>query len=68
MRLTSVTLVAITAGIQQSFSIDHAERLLRMPNSGWELPKDSDYEYDRATGLRKKKIKRTTVYRKPEAK
>lgn len=67
MRLTSVTLVAITAGIQQSFSIDHAERLLRMPNSGWELPKDSDYVYDRATGLRKKKIKRTTVYRKPEA-
>lgn len=67
MRITSVTLVAITAGIQRSFSIDHAERLLRMPNSGWELPKDSDYEYDRATGLRKKKIKRTTVYRKPEA-
>lgn len=68
MRLTSVTLVALSAGIQQSFSIDHAERLLRMPNSGWELPKDSDYEYDRVTGLRKKKVQRTTTYRKSEAK
>lgn len=67
MRFTSVTLVALSAGIQQSFSIDHAERLLRMPNSGWELPKDSDYEYDHVTGLRKKKVQRTTTYRKSEA-
>ncbi len=67
MRPTSVTLVALSAGIQQSFSIDHAERLLRMPNSGWELPKDSDYEYDHVTGLRKKKVQRTTTYRKSEA-
>lgn len=67
MHLTSVTLVALPAGIQQSFSIDHAERLLRMPNSGWELPKDSDYEYDRVTGLCKKKVQRTTTYRKSEA-
>ena len=64
MHSTSVTLVAPTAGIQRSFSIDHAERLLWMPNSGWELPKDSDYEYDRVTGLRKKKVQRTTTYRK----
>ena len=67
MRLTSVTLVAPSAGIQKSFSLDHAERLLRMPNSGWELPKDSDYEYDRVTGLRKKKVQRTTTCRKSEA-
>lgn len=38
-----------------------------MPNSGWELPKDSDYEYDRVTGLHRKKAQRTTVNRKPEA-
>ena len=38
-----------------------------MPNSGWELPKDSDYEYDHVTGLRKKKTQRTMVRRKPEA-
>lgn len=67
MQLTSVTLVALSAGIQQSFSIDHAERLLRMPNSGWKLPKDSDYEYDHITGLRKKKVQRTTANRKSEA-
>lgn len=68
MHLTSVNLVALSAGIQQSFSIDHAERLLRMPNSGWELPKDSDYEYDRVTGLHKKKAQKTMVHRKPEVK
>ena len=67
MHTTSVTLVALPAGTRQSFSIDHAERLLRMPNSGWELPKDSDYEYDRVTGLHRKKAQRTTVNRKPEA-
>lgn len=68
MHPSFVILVALAAGIQQSFSVDHAERLLRMPNSGWELPKDSDYEYDRVTGLRKKKVQRTTAHRKPEAK
>ena len=67
MNPSFITLVSLSAGIQQSFSIDHAERLLRMPNSGWELPKDSDYEYDRATGLHRKKAQRTTVNRKPEA-
>ena len=67
MNPSFITLVSLSAGIQQSFSVDHAERLLRMPNSGWELPKDSDYEYDRVTGLRKKKTQRTTVRRKPEA-
>lgn len=67
MNPSFITLVSLSAGIQQSFSIDHAERLLRMPNSGWELPKDSDYEYDHATGLRKKKTQRTMVRRKPEA-
>ena len=67
MNPSFITLVSLSAGIQQSFSIDHAERLLRMPNSGWELPKDSDYEYDRVTGLHRKKAQRTTVNRKPEA-
>lgn len=67
MNPSFITLVSLSAGIQQSFSVDHAERLLRMPNSGWELPKDSDYEYDRVTGLRKKKTQRTMVRRKPEA-
>ena len=68
MNPSFITLVSLSAGIQQSFSIDHAERLLRMPNSGWELPKDSDYEYDRVTGLHKKKVQKTMVHRKPEVK
>lgn len=64
---SSVTLMAPSAGTRQSFSIDHAERLLRMPNSGWELPADSEYEYSPTTGLHKKKVQRTMVHRKPKA-
>jgi len=63
----SVTLVAPSIGARQSFSIDHAERLLRMPNGSWTLPVDSDYEYNPTTGLHKKKVQRTTVHREPEA-
>jgi hypothetical protein len=36
----------------QEFDIDHAERILRMPNNGgWDLPKDSKYRLDKKDGL-----------------
>lgn len=55
MRTSFVTLVVSSQGIRKSFSIDHAERLLRMPNNGgWTLPATSKYEFDPATGIRKK--------------
>jgi hypothetical protein len=45
---------------EKLFSIEHAERLLRMPNNGgWELPKDSPFEF-KNNGLRKKSSKRNT--------
>lgn len=42
---TMVLLEVPEHGIQQDFTIEHAERLLRMPrNGGWALPKDSKFE------------------------
>ena len=43
-KTTTVTLVA--NGVTREFEFSHAERLLRMPrNGGWELPKNSNYEF-----------------------
>lgn len=56
MTSSRVILSVPQLGIRQSFSLDHAERLLRMPNNGgWMLPADSRYEYTEANGLRRKK-------------
>lgn len=46
--------------MRQEFGIQHAERLLDMGttiNGGWELPKDSNYTYDKENGLRIKSDK-----------
>lgn len=44
-KTTKVLLVVPEHGIQQDFTLEHAERLLRMPrNGGWTLPKDSKFE------------------------
>lgn len=56
----SVTLVVPRYGLEQAFSIKHAERLLDMGielNGGWELPQDSNYIYDEENGLRVKSDK-----------
>lgn len=56
----SVTLVVPRYGLEQVFSIKHAERLLDMGielNGGWELPQDSNYIYDEENGLRVKSDK-----------
>ena len=44
-KVTKVALATINEGKRVEFDIDHAERILRMPRSGWQLPKDSEYEY-----------------------
>ena len=43
--------------MEKPFSIEHAERLLRMDkNGGWELPKDSPYEFkDNAIRIKRDK-------------
>ena len=43
-KVTQVTLATTNEGAIQKFDIDHAERILAIPNSGWKLV-DNDYEY-----------------------
>lgn len=52
-----IKLVVPKYNMEQEFSVLHAERLLDMGtnlNGGWELPADSDYQYDEENGLRPK--------------
>ena len=43
---------------RQEFEINHAERILRMPdNGGWRLPDDSNYQMDEVNGLTIKRDK-----------
>jgi hypothetical protein len=44
-KVTRVALATVAEGAIREFDIDHAERILQIPNSGWQLPKDSDFEY-----------------------
>lgn len=50
---TKVVLVNTAAGkTTQEFEINHAERILRMPNNGgWELPEDSAHTFDEQNGI-----------------
>lgn len=44
----------------QEFEVNHAERILRMPNNGgWKLPEDSSLKLDKANGLISKRNKGT---------
>ena len=45
-KTTTVTLVVPEHNMSQDFEFSHAERLLGMRNNGgWQLPKDSKYEF-----------------------
>ena len=56
MRTNMVTLQV--GETKQDFEINHAERILRMPNNGgWELPIDSNYIMDKTNGLTVKRNK-----------
>lgn len=60
----TLTLVVTKYGIKREFSIQHAERLLDMGeelNGGWELPADSEYQYDEENGIRLKSDKANTA-------
>ena len=56
-KVTRVALATVKEGARQQFDIDHAERILSIPNSGWELPKDSEFEYVNGTISRRDKKK-----------
>ena len=49
--------VVLQAGdVKQEFEINHAERILRMPNNGgWHLPEDSNFIMDEVNGLTSKR-------------
>lgn len=60
----TISLVVPKYNIKQDFSIPHAERLLDMGeelNGGWQLPADSEYQYDEENGLRLKSDKANTA-------
>ena len=59
------TVVLQVGNVKQEFEINHAERILRMPNNGgWHLPDDSNYEMDQQNGIVTKRNKGKT--QKPE--
>ena len=43
-QVTDVKLVCLANGEVTEFAVDHAERILAMRDSGWELPEDSEFE------------------------
>lgn len=49
---STVGLVTAT-GASQEFELNHAERILRHPGSGWKLPEDSPYQFDYYDGITK---------------
>jgi hypothetical protein len=56
-KVTKVTLATVSEGATREFDIDHAERILAIPSSGWTLPKDSQFEYVNGTINRRDKKK-----------
>ena len=52
-----VTLATVSEGERCEFEVGHAERILAIPRSGWELPKDSEWEYVNGTINRRDKKK-----------
>lgn len=57
MKQTKVELITVSDGAKRTFDIEHAERILAMPHSGWALPADSEYEYKDGTINRRDKGK-----------
>lgn len=51
-KFTNVVLENKTSGTTQEFEINHAERILRMPNNGgWVLPVDGPYLFSTKNGI-----------------
>lgn len=50
----SMVVLETADGTRQEFEINHAERILRHPDSGWDLPDDSPYQFDFYDGITKR--------------
>ena len=60
-RQSKVKLVVPDSQMEREFEINHAERLLGMPNNGgWQLPENSEYIFDLNDGLKRKQPKGNT--------
>lgn len=59
-RVSEIELLITGTKTKRSFGISHAERILAMPKSGWELPKDSKFTYNQENGLKLRTNKRKT--------
>lgn len=52
-KATKVVLECEKLCMKKEFDVDHAERLLLMRNNGgWQLPADSNFEFDIENGIR----------------
>lgn len=61
VRQSKIKLVVPGSNMAQDFEINHAERLLRMPNNGgWQLPDNSEYSFDFNDGIKRKQTKGDT--------
>ena len=56
-KVTKVALATENEGAIREFEIDHAERILAIPRSGWVLPKNSEFEYVNGSINRRNKNK-----------
>ena len=50
----SMVVLETADGTRQEFEINHAERILRHPDSGRNLPDDSPYQFDFYDGITKR--------------
>lgn len=58
-KVTKVVLECPTLNTTEEFEINHAERLLRMPNNGgWQLPEETPFEFSKENGIRYKTHKK----------
>lgn len=58
-KVTKVVLECPTLNTTEEFEINHAERLLRMPdNGGWQLPEKTPFEFSEENGIRYKTHKK----------
>lgn len=54
-KVTKVVLECPTLNTTEEFDVNHAERLLRMPNNGgWQLPEKTPFEFIKENGIRYK--------------
>lgn len=60
-RTKQILLVSLSLNKEQAFSIEHAERLLALKDSGWEIKDKDKFEFDIEHGIRIRANKRDSA-------